>query len=140
MYAIIEHPTLFRLPNGVISSEYLVAELAPRRPRRPLLLYYYLYLAQPGLTPMRFTGTIQRIFTTARAFHTVLSHPSVRTVGSSSRFPLLANRTAKSMPTVPFLGALFGSSSSNQDMSYPVKKSDDEWRTVLSKGQSGGCI
>ncbi|KAF6819323.1 methionine-R-sulfoxide reductase (SelR domain-containing protein) [Colletotrichum sojae] len=41
-----------------------------------------------------------------------------------------------SMPTIPFLGALFGSSASSQDkMSYPDKRSDDEWRAVLNKEQ-----
>lgn len=39
----------------------------------------------------------------------------------------------KSMPTIPFLGSLF-SSSSDKNMSYPIQKSDDEWRAVLSKG------
>lgn len=40
----------------------------------------------------------------------------------------------KSMPTIPFLGSLF-STSSSQSMSYPVKKSDSEWQAVLSKEQ-----
>lgn len=41
-----------------------------------------------------------------------------------------------SMPTIPFLGALFGSSASAQDkMSYPDKRTDDEWRAVLNKGE-----
>ncbi|QSZ36099.1 hypothetical protein DSL72_007224 [Monilinia vaccinii-corymbosi] len=36
------------------------------------------------------------------------------------------------MPTIPFLSAFFGTSSS-QNMSYPVQKSDDEWQAILSK-------
>jgi hypothetical protein len=40
----------------------------------------------------------------------------------------------KSMPTIPFLGSLFSSSSSSKNMSFPVQKSDDEWQAVLSKG------
>ena len=39
----------------------------------------------------------------------------------------------RSMPTFPLLGSLFSSSSTDK-MSYPVQKSDDEWRAVLSKG------
>ncbi|KAL0469988.1 peptide methionine sulfoxide reductase [Neurospora intermedia] len=44
-----------------------------------------------------------------------------------------------SMPTIPFLGSFFGlsSSSSSQNMpeNYPVQKSADEWRAVLSPQQ-----
>ncbi|WQF83820.1 Putative peptide methionine sulfoxide reductase MrsB domain, Mss4-like superfamily [Colletotrichum destructivum] len=41
-----------------------------------------------------------------------------------------------SMPSIPFLGALFGSSASQRDtMSYPDKRSADEWRAVLNKEQ-----
>ena len=39
-----------------------------------------------------------------------------------------------SMPTIPFLGALFHSSESRK-MSHPVQKSDDEWKAVLNKEQ-----
>ena len=35
-----------------------------------------------------------------------------------------------------FLGALFGSSAKKTDMEYPVKKSNEEWRAVLSPGKS----
>ncbi|KAF9876349.1 methionine-r-sulfoxide reductase [Colletotrichum karsti] len=50
--------------------------------------------------------------------------------------PFVTRPLRASMPTVPFLGALFGSSSSSQDkMSYPDKRSDDEWRAVLNKEQ-----
>ncbi|KAI0899144.1 SelR-domain-containing protein [Annulohypoxylon nitens] len=42
----------------------------------------------------------------------------------------------KSMPTIPFFGSLFGSSSSqSSNMSYPDQRSTDEWRAVLSKEQ-----
>lgn len=43
------------------------------------------------------------------------------------------NPALKSMPTIPFLGALFGQQ--KRDMTdYPLKKSDDEWQAVLSPG------
>ena len=49
---------------------------------------------------------------------------------------LLSNTTAKSMPTIPFLGALFGTSSNSKDMGdFPYKKSDSEWRAQLSPEQ-----
>lgn len=49
--------------------------------------------------------------------------------------PFARGTILKSMPTIPFLGSLFSSSSSSsKNMSYPVQKSDDEWRAVLSKG------
>ncbi|KAF2205349.1 peptide methionine sulfoxide reductase msrA/msrB [Delitschia confertaspora ATCC 74209] len=42
------------------------------------------------------------------------------------------------MPNIPFLGALFGSSSSGNmadDQNYPVKKTEGEWQAVLSPEQ-----
>ncbi|TQV98099.1 hypothetical protein V2A60_006212 [Cordyceps javanica] len=40
------------------------------------------------------------------------------------------------MSGIPFFGALFGSSvSKSSEMSYPDKRSNDEWRAVLNKEQ-----
>ncbi|KAL2431762.1 Peptide methionine sulfoxide reductase B5 [Exophiala dermatitidis] len=43
----------------------------------------------------------------------------------------------KSMPSIPFLGSFFGTSTRTQGdkMSYPDSRSDDEWRAVLNKEQ-----
>jgi peptide-methionine (R)-S-oxide reductase len=46
--------------------------------------------------------------------------------------PFTRGTILKSMPTFPFLGSLFSSDSTK--MSFPVQKSDDEWRAVLNKG------
>ncbi|OIW25260.1 putative methionine-R-sulfoxide reductase SelR [Coniochaeta ligniaria NRRL 30616] len=44
--------------------------------------------------------------------------------------------TLRSMPSIPILSALFGSSSTNTEkMSFPVEKSNEEWRAVLSPQQ-----
>jgi len=48
--------------------------------------------------------------------------------------PLTRGTILKSMPTIPFLSNFFSSSSSSK-MSYPLQKTDDEWRAVLSKEQ-----
>jgi hypothetical protein len=39
---------------------------------------------------------------------------------------------------LPLIGSLFSSkaSSDSTSMSYPVQKSDDEWRAVLNKGNT----
>jgi peptide-methionine (R)-S-oxide reductase len=51
--------------------------------------------------------------------------------------PTFIRATAiRSMPTIPFLGSLFNSSSSSNDMSYPDQRSDQEWQAVLTKGMS----
>ncbi|KAF7526676.1 hypothetical protein G7054_g10711 [Neopestalotiopsis clavispora] len=42
--------------------------------------------------------------------------------------------TLRSMPSIPFFGSLFSSSSSSK-MSYPDQRTDDEWRAVLNKGK-----
>ncbi|KAI1380269.1 SelR-domain-containing protein [Hypoxylon crocopeplum] len=44
----------------------------------------------------------------------------------------------KSMPTIPFISSLFGSSSGSNPsdkMSYPDERSPDQWRAVLTKEQ-----
>ncbi|KAK4134941.1 methionine-R-sulfoxide reductase [Trichocladium antarcticum] len=47
-----------------------------------------------------------------------------------------ATTTLQSMPSIPFLGALFGTSASaNKMTSYPDQRSPDEWRAVLSREQ-----
>lgn len=46
------------------------------------------------------------------------------------------NLPLRSMSGIPILGALFGTSSSNNSkMSYPDQRSNDEWRAVLNKGE-----
>ncbi|RQM08274.1 hypothetical protein DH86_00001464 [Scytalidium sp. 3C] len=42
-------------------------------------------------------------------------------------------RILKSMPTIPFLSHFFSSSSNSSNMSYPVQKSEDEWRANNSE-------
>ena len=42
----------------------------------------------------------------------------------------------KSMPSIPFFGALFGTSTpASAKMTYPDTRSDDEWQAVLNKGR-----
>jgi len=48
--------------------------------------------------------------------------------------PALRPTAVRSMPTIPFLGALFSSSSSN-NMTYPLEKSKEEWQAQLSPGK-----
>lgn len=57
-------------------------------------------------------------------------------VRASAPHPLQRHRTLKSMPTIPFFGSLFGSSSAaSSKMSYPDKRSPEEWQAVLTKEQ-----
>lgn len=69
--------------------------------------------------------TTSRFFNPKASLQTLASSPLNR--GSIIGF--------KSMPTVPFLNSLFSTSAQSKQMAdYPVKKSDDEWRAVLNKG------
>lgn len=49
--------------------------------------------------------------------------------------PFTRGTILKSMPSIPFLGSFFSSSSKQDNMSYPEQRSDDEWRAVLNKEQ-----
>lgn len=75
---------------------------------------------------MRFSSTFLRTFYLFTNFST---RPIARYGTIQQRF------VVKSMPSFPFLGSLFSSSSSSKNMSYPLQKSDDEWQAVLSKGK-----
>ncbi|KAI0113306.1 SelR-domain-containing protein [Daldinia grandis] len=69
-----------------------------------------------------------------RAFFTFSTLTKVRPLAHQ---PLRYNTTPfKSMPTIPFIGSLFGSSSSqSNNMSYPDQRTPEEWRAVLTKEQ-----
>ncbi|KAF2149420.1 methionine-R-sulfoxide reductase-like protein SelR [Myriangium duriaei CBS 260.36] len=67
-----------------------------------------------------------------RTFY-ALSNTTLRAAPAPLR-PALRPTALKSMPTIPFLGALF-SSSSQQTMSYPHQKSESEWQAQLNPEQ-----
>jgi peptide-methionine (R)-S-oxide reductase len=69
-----------------------------------------------------------RTLYTFRNTSTRLSHSHYKASQPFTRGTIL-----KSMPTIPFLSSFFSSSSSPK-MSYPVQKTENEWRAVLSKG------
>lgn len=49
---------------------------------------------------------------------------------------LLRPQALRSMPSIPFLGALFSTTSKSQDtMSFPHQKTDEEWRMQLNPQQ-----
>lgn len=53
-----------------------------------------------------------------------------------SPFSFTRATAIKSMPSIPFFGSLFSSSSTSKDMSYPDQRSKEEWQAVLNKGMS----
>jgi peptide-methionine (R)-S-oxide reductase len=82
--------------------------------------------------------------TLLRTFHTVSNTTSAffrsssantlgRTIYSTPQRAIIY----RSMPNIPFLGALFGSSSSMADnTNFPVQKTEGEWQAQLSPGMS----
>ena len=81
--------------------------------------------------------------TIIRAFHTVTNTTSAfiratpaGTLGRTFSTPQRAT-LYRSMPNIPFFGALFGSSSNMADNTqYPVQKAEGEWQAQLSPGMS----
>ena len=73
--------------------------------------------------------------TLVRTFYTISNYTISRLPATQYRAlqPITRGTVLKSMPTIPFFGSFFGTSSS-QKMSYPVQKSEEEWQAVLSKG------
>ncbi|KAI1106547.1 SelR-domain-containing protein [Jackrogersella minutella] len=68
---------------------------------------------------------------------TLYSFPHLTKVRPLVHQSLSSNSTTlKSMPSIPFLSSLFGSSSNpSSNMSYPDQRTPDEWRAVLTKEQ-----
>jgi peptide-methionine (R)-S-oxide reductase len=86
------------------------------------------------------------VSTLARTFYTFTNVARFRPSSQRITSPVLRSSIVWSMPTIPFLGSFFGSSSSSAKMTYPDQRSDQEWQAVLNKGVnnhlyvSGGCI
>lgn len=82
---------------------------------------------------MRFQGLIPAL----RTITLPLRSHSVRAL-QRPPLPIPSATVLKAGPTIPFLGALFGSSaksdSQSNNMSYPDQRSDDAWQAVLSPG------
>lgn len=76
--------------------------------------------------------------TLIRAFYT-LNATATRLFTPASRNPTISalpTRPVRASMPLPFIGALFSSSSSSRAMAdYPLKKTDDEWRAQLSPEQ-----
>jgi len=68
-----------------------------------------------------------------RTIHLFTNFTATRSYASRA-IPQNYITAVKSMPTIPFLGSLF-STSSSKEMSYPVNKEEEEWQAVLSKEQ-----
>ncbi|KAF1349839.1 methionine-R-sulfoxide reductase-like protein SelR [Delphinella strobiligena] len=62
-----------------------------------------------------------------------LSNTTFRAAPAPLR-PALQPTAIRSMPTIPFLGALFGTSAASS-MTYPHQKNKDEWQAQLSPEQ-----
>ncbi|KAI9673007.1 MAG: hypothetical protein M1817_003171 [Caeruleum heppii] len=70
-----------------------------------------------------------------RTFYTI-TNTTNRTIPTYRALqPISRGTILKSMPSIPFLGSLFSSSSSSHNMTFPVQKSDDEWRAQLNQEQ-----
>lgn len=96
------------------------------------------YLPSHKLKLMRFPSFPQFV----RALHTISNTTSafIRSNPAGALGRTLYNRPQRvtiqrSMPNIPFLGALFGSSSSMADnTNYPASKPEGEWQAQLSPG------
>lgn len=79
-----------------------------------------------------FSSFLRTLFTLSS-----LSRVRIASAQAQHAHNLLRQHQLKSMPTIPFLGSLFGSSSSSSSskMSFPDQRTDDEWRAVLTKGE-----
>ncbi len=77
-----------------------------------------------------FPNLVRTFYSIANATAHFRTHQIPRTLQ-----PLHRPFILRSMPTIPFLGSLFSSSTpASANMSYPDQRTDGEWRAVLNKG------
>jgi peptide-methionine (R)-S-oxide reductase len=78
--------------------------------------------------------------TIVRTFHTFTNATRLQ-AHQKALLPFTRGTIIKSMPSIPFLSALFGSSASSApNMAFPDKRSDQEWQAVLNKGKSPNSL
>lgn len=79
---------------------------------------------------MRFPS-IPTLIRTFQAFTTTTFRSANRSIYNSPQRATLV----RSMPNIPFLGALFGTKMADSTQ-YPVQKTEGEWQAQLSPGMS----
>lgn len=83
---------------------------------------------------------LQNLTTALRTFSIPLRRrPALLRFAGKQPLPVSRSTVLKAAPTIPFFGSFFSSSAkaeSSDNMSYPDKRGEDEWRAVLSPGLS----
>lgn len=71
-----------------------------------------------------------------RTFYAISNATSRLQAHQKAVSPLTFTRATaiRSMPSIPFFGSLFSTSSPSKEMSYPDQRSKEEWQAVLNKG------
>jgi len=89
------------------------------------------------INPFMRVPSFQTIIHTLHAFTNTTPYLSRSFYRTPQRATVL-----RSMPNIPFLGALFGSSSQNMadNSKFPVQKTEGEWQAQLSPGTSQSII
>lgn len=82
---------------------------------------------------------LQNLTTALRTFSISLRRQPASSLRFFGKQPLPVSRSTvlKAAPTIPFFGSFFSSSAkaeSSDNMSYPDRRGEDEWRAVLSPG------
>lgn len=103
------------------------------------------FVSSTAVFPVPFTASSTKAYlmrfpslpTFIRTLYT-FSNNTLRTPPSSFNSAVRPTTLRSSMPTIPFLGALFSTADSRK-MSHPVQKSDSEWQAQLNPGEHNSC-
>lgn len=147
-HCFISHPTSVNCaswPFSALRQVYQQSQIHPFHdlpPPTTTTNYQHIYLSTPihmRLPPFASILRTFTLFSNATRHYTSPFFSANRTLlgttpaAASAISPYLV----RSMPTIPFLSALFSSSTpASEKMSYPDNRSNDEWRAVLNKGTS----
>ncbi len=91
----------------------------------------------PSVSPILMR--LPSVVTIVRTFYTFTNATRLQ-VPQRALSPFVRGTAIRSMPTIPFLGSLFSSSSSSANMTYPDQRNDQEWQAVLNKGGNPSSI
>lgn len=100
------------------------------------------YKYDPSSAVSYLSTTLMRlpsVSTIVRIFYTFTNATRLQ-VPQRALSPFVRGTAIRSMPTIPFLGSLFSSSSSSANMTYPDQRTEQEWQAVLNKGENCSII
>lgn len=130
------HAAIQRFVKTLVPAAQRLPNTTSQPSKVPFQRYIYkktlgrLFLSKPSPTTFAF---MRFVHTFSRFIFTLSNFTRVKPPHQIPHRALLQPLRLQSMSSIPFLSALFGSSSKpSSNMSYPDQRTDEEWRAILN--------